>query len=84
MQKTRRCQAIRQGAQPRFWLIQVMQHPHRVDVVERSFLAEIQEVELLLAQRAHLLSRSGALTAFPRHRQGPSTDIYPEHIRTRV
>ncbi len=50
MQQTRRSQAIRQGAQPRFRLIQVMQHPHRVDVVERALPIEIQQVASLLTQ----------------------------------
>ena len=61
-----------------------MQHPHRIDVIEGSFVSEIQKTALLLTQGGHLLGRPGALTPFLRHRQGPITDIHPEHIRTRI
>ena len=84
MQQTRRSQAIRQGAQPRFRLIQVMQHPHRVDVVEGPFVGQIKKTAPLLTQGGDLLGRPGALAAFPRHRQSPITDVHPEHVSTRI
>ena len=61
-----------------------MQHPHRVDVVEGTFVSEIQKTALLLTQGGHLFRRPGALTAFPRHRQRPITDVHPQHVSTRI
>ena len=61
-----------------------MQHPHRIDVVERPFVAQIKKTALLLTQGGHLLGRPGAPAAFPRYSKSPITDVHPEQISPRV
>ena len=77
MEQTIGGQAPSQRAQTRLRLIQMVQHPDGVDVVERSFALQVQQAALLLAQLAHLGRCTGTLQSLPGHRQCPLADVDP-------
>ena len=74
----------RQGPQARLGLVQVVQHAHRVDVVEAAAGLQIQQAALLDAQLLHLGGGPGAAGALSRQLQGSAADIHRQHPAARV
>ena len=69
----------RQGGQPRLGLAQVVQDPHRIDVVEGAFASQLQQAALLDPNGGTLVA-AGASQPLPGHGQGPGTDIHRQQF----
>ena len=77
-------QQPRQGPQPLLWFAQVVQHPHRIDVVKGALTGQVEQAALLDAQLLHLGGGAGAASALPGHLQSPGADIHRKHRRAWV
>ena len=64
----------RQGGQTCLGLAQVVQHPHRIDVIKGAFAGQIQQAALLDPHRRTLVA-ARASQPLPGHGQGAGTDI---------
>ena len=69
----------RQRGQTRLGLPQVVQDPHRIDVVEGPFTAQLQQAALLDPYRGTLVA-AGAAQPFAGHGQGTGTDIHRQEL----
>ena len=84
VQQTLRGKAVTQSLQSGRRVIQMVQNPNGIDVIECPLPSQIQQASLLLPERRHHLSSTGTTQTFPSHIESACADVHSQHIGTRI
>ena len=79
VEQAARAQPISQGPQALLRLVEMVENPHRIDVIEGLLPRQIQQAALLDAQLPHLLDGTGAAGALAGQLEGTGADVDRQH-----